>query len=246
MPSLDEPEKIKYDRQILQFGEEGQERLKAAKVFIAGAGGLGCTAALYLAAAGIGEIRIADSDVIELSNLNRQVLYREVDIGRYKAGCAVERLGELNSRIILRACNVTIDENNAGDLVGDSDLIIDAMDNFETRYLLNRVAIRKNIPFIHGAVSGFDGQATTIIPGKTPCLRCIFPNAPPVGSFPVIGVTAGIIGVVQANEAIKYLLGMPGLLAGRLLFWNGVGSGMDTIDVERIPDCRECGDSGRE
>lgn len=240
MKSLGESEKVQYSRQIMQIGEEGQERLKAAKVFIAGAGGLGCPAALYLAAAGVGEIRIADNDVVELSNLNRQVLYRTEDIGESKTVSAEKNLRALNPSVNIKGYNVMVGEDNALDLVGDADLIVDAMDNFETRFLLNRVAIKKEIPLIHGAINGFDGQVTTIIPGKTPCLRCIFHNAPPSDKFPVLGVTAGIIGSIEANEAIKYLLGMDGLLTGRLLFWNGMDSAMDVIDVERNPDCREC------
>ncbi len=244
MQHLSGSEKIQYGRQILQIGEEGQERLKAAKVFIAGAGGLGCPAALYLAAAGVGEIQIADNDVVELSNLNRQVLYRIEDIGESKAVSAEKNLRALNPSVDIKGYNVMIGEENASDFVGDADLIVDAMDNFETRFILNRVAIKKGIPLIHGAINGFNGQVTTIIPGKTPCLQCIFHNAPPSGKIPVFGATAGIIGVIEANEALKCLLGMDGLLTGRLLFWNGTDSAMDVIDVERNPDCRECGGLG--
>ncbi len=239
---LDEREFSRYGRQILLFGEEGQERLKAAKVFIAGAGGLGCPAALYLAAAGIGEILLADCDVVDRTNLNRQVLHWERDVGRRKTDSATEKLRALNPDIRVTDLPVTIDEANAAALVGDADLIVDAMDNFETRYLLNRVALRKDIPFIHGAIRGFDGQATTIIPGKTACLRCIFPRAPPAEVFPVVGVTAGIIGMIQANEAIKFLLGMDGLLAGRLLIWSGVTTETETLQVERHPGCEDCGE----
>lgn len=242
--SLNDSELSRYSRQILQFGGEGQEKLKAAKVFIAGAGGLGCPAALYLAAAGVGEIRIADRDEVELTNLNRQILHREKDLHRKKTDSAVEKLRDLNPWIRVEGIVAEICEENADELVGDADLIIDALDNFDTRYILNRIAIRKGIPLIHGAISGFDGQATTIIPGKTPCLRCIFPHAPPAGVFPVVGVTPGIIGLIQANEALKYLLGMDGLLAGKLLLWNGACAEMEKIIVERDPSCAECGDGG--
>lgn len=244
--SFRESELSRYDRQILLFGEEGQERLKAAKVFIAGAGGLGCPVALYLAAAGVGEIRLADCDAVDRTNLNRQVLHWEKDLGRRKTDSAAEKLRLLNPDVRVTDLPATIDEANAAALVGDADLIIDALDNFETRYLLNRVALAKGIPFIHGAIRGFDGQATTIIPGKTACLRCIFPRAPPAEVFPAVGVTAGIIGMIQANEAIKFLLGMDGLLAGRLLIWSGATTEMESLPVERHPDCQDCGAARRE
>lgn len=238
--SLNERELSRYSRQILQFGADGQEKLKTAKVFIAGAGGLGCPVALYLAAAGIGEIRIADRDEVELTNLNRQVLHREQDIGRKKTDSALEKLLDLNSEITIQAFGVEIRDQNALELVGDADMIIDALDTFEARYLLNRIAVQAGIPLIHGAIRGFGGQATTIIPGKTPCFRCIFPHPPPPEICPVIGVTAGIIGSIQANEAVKYLLGMDGLLAGRLLIWNGACTEMETIPVDRDPACPDC------
>ncbi|MDD3857181.1 MAG: HesA/MoeB/ThiF family protein, partial [Methanoculleus sp.] len=182
---LTERERERYARQILLFGEEGQERLKGAKVFIAGAGGLGCPIALYLAVAGVGEIRIVDRDTVERTNLNRQVLHRERDIGELKARSAEAKLREANPDIRIKAFATTIDETNVPDLVGDADLIVDAMDNFPTRYLLNREALRSSVPLIHGAIRGFDGQATTIIPGRTACLECIFPEAPPAEVFPV-------------------------------------------------------------
>lgn len=238
---LDESERSRYGRQIILFGEEGQERLKAAKVFIAGAGGLGCPIGLYFAAAGVGEIRLADRDSVDRTNLNRQVLHWEGDIGRRKTDSAAEKLRALNPAITVTDLAVTIDEANAAALVGDADLIVDALDNFETRYLLNRVALQKGIPFIHGAIRGFDGQATTIIPGETACLRCIFPQAPPAEVFPVVGVTPGIVGMIQANEAIKFLLGMDGLLAGRLLVWNGAATETEVLPVKRHPGCEDCG-----
>lgn len=238
---LTENVKSRYSRQIMQFGEEGQEKLKKSSVFIAGAGGLGCPVALYLAAAGVGNIRIVDRDSVELTNLNRQILHYEKDIGRKKTDSAAEKLKNLNSEINIEGINADINHDNVEELVGDADLIIDALDNFETRYLLNTVAIKKRIPLIHGAIRGFDGQATTIIPGKTPCLMCLFPYTPPAEVFPVIGVTPGIIGMIQANEAIKYLLGSEELLTGRLLLWNGMGPETETIHIERDRSCPDCG-----
>ena len=204
---LTERERARYARQLLLFGEEGQERLKRSKVFIAGAGGLGCPIALYLAVAGVGEIRLVDRDTVEQTNLNRQVLHWERDIGTPKAGSAEAKLREANPDIRVEALVATIDEANVRDLVGDADLIVDAMDNFPTRYLLNREALRSGVPLIHGAIRGFSGQATTIVPGRTACLECIFPEAPPAEVFPVVGTTPGIIGLIQANEAIKYITG---------------------------------------
>jgi len=235
-----ERERERYARQILLFGEEGQERLKGAKVFIAGAGGLGCPIALYLAVAGIGEIRIADRDTVDRTNLNRQVLHWERDLGTPKAGSAEAKLREANPDIRIKAFATTIDETNVRDLVAGADLIVDAMDNFPTRYLLNREALRSGVPLIHGAIRGFDGQATTIVPGKTACLECIFPEAPPAEVFPVVGTTPGVIGMIQANEAIKYLLGREDLLANRLLLWDGMATTLETYTVERRPDCPAC------
>jgi len=231
----------RYNRQIRIFGEEGQEKLKNAKVFIAGAGGLGSPVSIYLAVAGVGRIRIVDKDIVELSNLNRQILHWDKDVGKRKAESAEEKLKEINPDIEVEALSETIAENNALELVNDADLIIDAMDNFPTRYLLNRAALAKHIPFFHGAIYGFEGQVTTIIPGKTACLRCIFPEAPPPETFPVIGVTPGVIGLIQATEVVKYIVGFRGLLTNRLLIWDGLATRLEEIAVERNPDCGDCG-----
>ncbi len=234
----------RYDRQIRLFGPDGQDKLKKAKVFIAGAGGLGSPISIYLAAAGVGKIVIADKDVVELSNLNRQILHWEKDVGAKKTLSAQDKLRGMNSEIVVEGISETIDEKNASHLVGDADLIIDAMDNFSTRYLLNKTALEKKIPFIHGAIYGFQGQATTVLPGKTACLRCIFCQAPPPSTFPVIGTTPGFIGLIQAAEAIKYITGIGELLANRLLLWDGLVPSLETIDVERNPGCRDCGCGG--
>jgi molybdopterin-synthase adenylyltransferase len=235
----------RYDRQIKLLGEAGQEKLKRAKVFIAGAGGLGSPISIYLTAAGIGSITLVDNDTVELSNLNRQVLHWEKDTGRYKVESAKEKLSQINSDIEIEAQNATLTEDNISNLVNDADLIIDAMDNYPVRYLLNRMALSKKIPFIHGAINGFHGQATTVLPGRSACLRCIFRKAPPPSKFPVIGVTPGIIGLVQANEAIKYLTEIGELLDGKLLLWDGLTSRTEILEVQRDPKCPECKDYGR-
>jgi adenylyltransferase/sulfurtransferase len=242
---LTERELDRYDRQIRLLGEDGQEKLKRAKVFIAGAGGLGSPISIYLTAAGIGKIDLVDKDTVALSNLNRQILHWEKDIDREKAISAKEKLTEINRDIKIDAKSETITEDNAFDLVADADLIIDAMDNFPTRYLLNRTALEKGIPFIHGAINGFHGQATTVLPGESACLRCIFREAPPPSVFPVLGVTPGIIGLIQASEAIKYIVGVGELLSGKLLLWDGLTSQTEIVQVEKNAHCRDCGTAGR-
>jgi len=238
---LTENELKRYERQIRIFGADGQERLKNAKVFVAGAGGLGSAISIYLAAAGIGGIRIVDHEKIELSNLNRQILYCDEDVGREKAASAEEKLKKINPDVSLEAISETIEENNVLELVGDFDLIVDAMDNFHTRYLLNRTAIVKNIPFFYGAINGLYGQATTIIPGKTACLRCIFPEPPPSMTFPVVGATCGVIGCIQVTEIVKYIVKMGSSLENRLLLWDGLNAKIDEIEIERNPSCEDCG-----
>ena len=238
---LSERERERYKRQILLFGEEGQERLKQSHIFIAGAGGLGSPIAIYLAVAGVGTITIVDMDVVDQSNLNRQILHSDRDIGKKKTVSALEKLREYNSDITVNAVDTTITAENIRELVGRADGIVDAMDNYPVRYLLNSVAVEKKIPFFHGAIHGFYGQATTILPGKTPCLECIFPKAPPKEVFPVVGATPGVIGTVQATEVIKYLTGQGSLLEGRLLIWDGLSSTSEEIAVCRNPACPACG-----
>ena len=238
---LSNRERKRYARQILQFGEGGQERLRKAHVFIAGAGGLGSSAAIYLAATGIGKITIVDKDCVDLTNLNRQILHWESDLGRLKVDSAKEKLSRINSDISIESIAEIINGENLGQLVGRANIIVDAMDNFQTRYLLNRVAIEKRIPLVHGAIRGFDGQVTTIIPGDTACFRCIFKTPPPAEKFPVIGVTAGLIGLMQANEVVKFVIGIGDLLKNRILFWNGLGGRIEEVALERDPSCIDCG-----
>jgi molybdopterin/thiamine biosynthesis adenylyltransferase len=238
---LSERERERYKRQMLLFGDEGQEQLKKAHIFIAGAGGLGSPVSFYLAVAGIGTITIVDMDTVDQSNLNRQILHFDRDIGRKKSVSAEEKLSAINPDIRVNAIDTRIDETNAARLVGSADGVVDAMDNYPIRYLLNDVAIEKNIPLFHGAIRGFYGQATTIIPGKTPCLKCIFPKAPPKEVFPVVGATPGVIGTVQATEVLKYFLKSGDLLTGRLFIWDGLAGRADEIAAERVPCCPACG-----
>lgn len=244
--TLSADEQSRYSRQMLIFGEEGQERLKQATIVIAGAGGLGSPVAVYCAAAGVGKIVLIDKDVVDLSNLNRQILHSTPDIGRKKVSSAEEKLKSLNPDIEVIAINETIDAENIGDLVGNADGIVDAMDNYPIRYLLNLSSQRKRIPLFHGAIRGFHGQATTIVPGETPCLSCIFPNAPPGEVFPVVGVTPGVIGMIQAGEVIKYLTRTGTLLTGRLLLWDGLLSRTEEITIAANPHCQVCGSPHKE
>jgi adenylyltransferase/sulfurtransferase len=239
---LTDSERNRYSRQIRLFGVEGQEMLKEASAFIAGAGGLGSAVSLYMAAAGFGRIAIADCDRVDLSNLNRQVLHWTGDVGRSKARSAEETLRGINPEIEVEALEVTIDEENLFRLLEGFDLIMDAMDNFHVRYLLNRAALKKRIPLFHGAICGFAGQATTMLPKKTACLRCIFPRAPPAEIFPALGSTCGVIGSVQVTEAVKYVTGRGELLSNRLLLWDGLSSRMEEVSLEPNPRCPECGD----
>lgn len=240
---LGDRERVRYTRQMMMFGEEGQERLKRATVLIAGAGGLGCPIALYLAVAGVGHIRLIDRDTVDESNLNRQILHWTPDIGKLKCSSAFEKLTQVNPEITVTAMDTTVDESNAGMLVSDADVIVDAMDNYPTRYLLNRISFQYGVPFVHGAIRGFYGQVTVIVPGRTPCLACIFPRPPPTEVFPVIGVTPGIIGLIQANETIKHLLGTGTTLENRLLLWDGFNASVEMVPVTGNPECEICGQS---
>ncbi len=236
-------ERDRYARQMLLFGDEGQERLKEAEIFIAGAGGLGSPVAVYLAVAGVGTLVVVDCDVVERTNLNRQILHYDRDVGRKKTQSAQEKLEALNPDIVVKVIDTTIDRSNASSLVGDADGIVDAMDNFPTRYLLNEVAVEKKIPFFHGGIRGLYGQATTVLPGKTACFQCIFPQPPPLEVFPVVGLAPGMIGMVQGTEVLKYLLGIGDLLENRLFLWDGMQAKVDVIPLERDPGCKACGES---
>lgn len=237
---LDFVDDARYERQIRLFGAEGQKRLKRATALVVGAGGLGSSVLTYLAVAGVGRLIIVDGDVVEESNLNRQILHWTRDIGRPKAVSAAETIKGLNPEIGVEAVALFADEENLADFVGRADLVVDALDNFSSRYLLNRAAIVRDVPLFHGAISGFDGQATTIIPRKTPCLRCIFPSSPPKETSPALGATCGVIGSIQASEVIKYLTGKGELLENRLLIWDGTRARCDEIPIEKNPGCQDC------
>ncbi|MFH1639548.1 MAG: HesA/MoeB/ThiF family protein [Chloroflexota bacterium] len=242
---LTEKELERYDRQIIMpgFGREGQEKLKKARAFIAGVGGLGSPLAIYLAAAGVGMIRIVDQDIVSLSNLNRQVLHWQEDIDRPKIASAQEKLGRLNPDIKIEAIRETITENNVHQFADDCDLIVDAMDNMEARYLLTKTALKLKIPFFHGAVWGFEGRAMTVIPGESACLGCLYRGMTRKEKFPVIGAVPAVIACIQATEVIKYIVGIGDLLTNRLLTYDGLSMKFMEFGVRRNPECRFCGDT---
>lgn len=242
MAILSANELERYDRQIMmgEIGQRGQEKLKNARAFIAGAGGLGSPISIYLAAAGVGTIRIVDQDRVDLSNLNRQVLHWNDDIGETKADSALAKLADLNPTINVETSCETITDKNVSHLVAGFDLIIDAMDNFPTRYVLNKAALDRNIPFFHGAVRGFEGRAMTIIPGKTPCLRCMYKGSIPEEKFPIIGVAPAVIGSIQATEVIKYIIGIGDLLENRMLVYDGLTMNFTEFKIKKNPNCDHC------
>lgn len=242
MANLSDRDKIRYNRQIMiqNFGEEGQKKLKSTKALVAGAGGLGSPVSVYLAEAGVGSLKIVDNDVVEISNLNRQILYTERDIGENKDTLAGKTLKELNQDINIETVNQEINEESISQLVEDCDLIVDCMDNYPTRYILNETAVEKGIPLFHAAVRGMNGQATTIVPGETPCLRCVVPSPPPPEKSPVLGATAGLLACVQVHEVIKHLIGMGASLKNKLLVVSR-GVEFETIEIEKNPECKICG-----
>jgi molybdopterin/thiamine biosynthesis adenylyltransferase len=239
---LSEKELERYNRQMLirNWGEEGQQKLRSSTVFIAGAGGLGSPVAIYLAAAGVGRIRICDNGEPELSNLNRQILHAEKDIGKNKTFSARETLHELNPHVVVEALPKKITSESVDRLAGGSDIIIDCLDNFPTRHILNRYAVDKQLPFIHAGIYGLSGQLTFIHTPVTPCLYCIFPGSPPPAVFPVAGVTPGVIGVLEALEAIKWIVGIGKNLTGRLLIWDGELMEFQNVAVTKDPNCPVC------
>lgn len=238
---LSPDEQERYLRQILIFGDSGQISLRNAHIFIAGCGGLGSPIAMYLAAAGIGRLTIVDHDRVSLSNLNRQLLHGTRDIGREKIISAKEKLSDINPEIKISCFNIQITQNTMPALADGADIIIDAVDSMETRYVLNTYAVRTGTPFIYGSVHGFYGQMMVIIPGKTACLRCLMDTPVKFPVVPVLGITPGIIGLMQANEAIKQITGMGVVQINRFVTWNGETGKIDSYGVKRNLLCPVCG-----
>lgn len=243
MEKLTDYDKTRYDRQMLidGWGAEGQARLKASSVFIAGAGGLGSPVAIYLAVAGVGEIRICDADRVELSNLNRQIMHTDNRIGQLKSASARKTLEELNPSLKLVTYADYLNQDSVARLVGTPHIVVDCLDNFETRYVLNAYCVAHNIPLVHGAIWGMTGQTTFVHAPQTPCLRCLVPEPPPKEIFPVVGVTPGVIGCLQATEVLKYLTGVGTTLKGRMLIFDGEDMVFNAVKIERQPSCPDCG-----
>ncbi len=249
--SLREDQIERYSRQILlpDVGGKGQQKLLNAKVLIIGAGGLGSPCALYLAAAGIGKIGIVDSDKVELNNLQRQILHDTSRVGIPKVESAKKSMNNLNPDVEVVTYNLHLTSKNIMDVIKDYDIIVDGSDNFPTRYLVNDACVLSSKPLSHGGIFRFDGQAITILPGKSACYRCLFPEPPPPGLVPscqeagILGAVAGIIGTVQANEVLKYILGIGNPLAGKLLVFNALDSNFRHVKVPKDPKCPVCGEN---
>lgn len=238
------PEELeRYDRQIRLFGVEGQIRLKNSSVLVVGLGGLGSPASIYLAAAGVGKLIVVDKEVVELSNLNRQILYSTRDLGKPKTQVAREKLKELNPEVEIVPVQREADEELLEDLVKTVDLVIDGLDNWKTRFIVNRVCVKYRKPLIHGGIQGLYGQVMVIIPGKTPCLNCILPREPGAEemTFPVLGPTPGLIAMVQVTEAIKLLTGYGNPVLNKLIVYDGYNMVFHEVSVARNPQCPTCG-----
>jgi len=240
---LSSEERKRYNRQLImpEIGEAGQRKLGAAGIVVAGLGGLGSISAYYMAAAGIGFIRIIDNDCVELENLNRQVIHRSKDISRPKTESAMEKLQALNPHCHIEPVQQKISEEDVLYLISDCSLILDATDNIETRKVLNRASVLKGIPFIYGGINGFNGMVSTLIPGETPCIECLFPQkSEQKNTIGVLGPIPGLVASIQSLEAIKLILGMDGLLKRRLLYIRGADMSFKEIRVEKNPDCNVC------
>jgi len=240
----------RYSRQIVlpNVGGKGQRRLLEAKVLLIGAGGLGSPAGLYLAAAGVGTLGIIDFDVVDISNLHRQILHATKDIGRPKTISAAETIRAINPDVRMMTHQEKLTSENALEVFSQYDVIVDGSDNFPAKYLANDACVLLRKPLVFGAVFQFDGQTSVFLPGSGPCYRCIFPEPPPPGAVPscqeagVFGAVPGVIGCIQAVETIKLILGLGASLAGRLLIFDALMMDFTDVKLERNPDCPVCGD----
>jgi molybdopterin/thiamine biosynthesis adenylyltransferase len=248
---LTEEQIERYSRHIIlkEVGGKGQEKLLDGKVMIIGAGGLGSPIALYLAAAGVGTIGIADADVVELSNLQRQIAHHAGDIGRPKVQSAEEKIAAMNPDVRVNTYHIWINAANILDIIKEYDFIIDGTDNFAAKFLINDACVLTGKPYSHGGILHFIGQTLTCFPGVSACYRCIFPAPPPRESVSacsragVLGVLPGVVGMIQATEALKFLLGLGESLAGRLLIYDALAMNFRTVQVRRNPHCPVCGEN---
>ena len=239
----------RYSRQIIlsEIGGEGQKKILDSKVLIIGLGGLGSSCAIYLAAAGIGNIGIVDYDKVGLNNLQRQIIHSESYVNKLKVESAKDRIKELNSEVEVIIYNTKLTPENALDIISNYDIVADCTDNFPSRYLINDACVLTNKPFAHAAILQFYGQAMTIIPDKSACYRCFLPDPPSPDSISsceqtgVIGTVVGIMGIIQANEIIKYILDIGELLSGKLLIFDSLDSSFEKIIIKKNPKCPVCG-----
>ncbi len=249
LPGLTRDEILRYSRHLLipEVGLDGQRRLKGASALVIGTGGLGSPVALYLAAAGVGRIGLVDYDVVDSSNLQRQVIHGSGTVGKLKVESARDRLLDLNPEIEVDVFNEPFTSENAMRIAGDYDILLDGTDNFPTRYLTNDVAVFLGKPNVYASIYRFDGQVSVFYAKEGPCYRCLFPEPPPPGLVPscaeggVLGVLPGTIGTIQATEALKMLLGIGQPLVGRLLLYNALDSSFDSVKLKKNPNCRVCG-----
>jgi molybdopterin/thiamine biosynthesis adenylyltransferase len=248
---LTEEQITRYSRHILlkEVGGKGQKKLLNGKVLIIGAGGLGSPIALYLAAAGVGTIGIADADQVDLSNLQRQVIHFSADVGKAKVLSAKEKMLAINPELNVIAHKTWVAADNIAELVAGYDFVIDGTDNFAAKFLINDACVLAGKPYSHGGILQFDGQTMTVVPGQSACYRCIFPEPPPQEAIPtcsqagVIGVLPGVLGTLQATEAIKFLLGQGDLLTGRLLTYSALRMKFREIPVKKSARCPICGEN---
>src|SRR5262245_58358946 len=248
--TLSQPEIARYSRHLImpEVGMEGQKRLKAASVLLIGAGGLGSPLALYLAAAGVGRIGLVDFDVVDFSNLQRQVLHGTPDVGRPKLQSAKDRLTAINPEVTVDLFETRLTSQNAVRICDPYYIIIDGTDNFPTRYLVNDVCVLLGKPNVYGSIFRFDGQASVFYPPQGPCYRCLFPEPPPPGEVPscaeggVLGILPGLVGCIQATEAIKLIIGKGETLIGRLVLYDALAMTFREFKVRRNPKCPSCGD----
>jgi adenylyltransferase/sulfurtransferase len=248
--TLSKDEILRYSRHLIvpEVGMEGQLKLKAAKVLLVGTGGLGAPLGLYLAAAGIGRIGLVDFDVVDFTNLQRQVIHFTKDVGRPKIDSAAEKMQALNPNVEIVKHEVALSSENALDIIKDYDLVVDGTDNFPTRYLVNDACVLLGKPNVYGSIFRFEGQATVFAYEGGPCYRCLYPEPPPPGLVPscaeggVLGILPGTIGLIQATEAVKLILGIGEPLVGRLLLYDALGMRFRELKLRKNPECPICGD----
>jgi adenylyltransferase/sulfurtransferase len=249
-PSLSKEEILRYSRHLImpEVGMEGQLKLKQAKVLLIGAGGLGAPLGLYLAAAGVGRIGMVDFDVVDFTNLQRQVIHGTKDVGRPKLDSAFDSMRDINPFVQLDRFEVPITSENAFSILQDYDIVVDGTDNFPTRYLINDACVILNKPNVYGSIFRFEGQATIFATQGGPCYRCLYPEPPPPGLVPscaeggVLGILPGIIGLVQATETVKLILGIGQPLIGRLMLYDALAMKFRELKLRRNPECPVCGD----